>query len=301
MNIKLHFIAAVGWGLLFQPGFVRAQGGLIPPGAPAATMKTLAQIEARTPIASAPFTISASGSYYLTTNLTVTSGDAIDILTNGVTLDLNGFTISSTCPTATGTAVNLVPPFISDLTILNGHITGGVTNNSAGTTFDGPGFANGICCNVSYNPFNVRVSGVSVTGCRVNGIYLGAGFNNSVVESCTVNTAGSYGIFAQTVSDSTALNCGNVGVGASATVNNCYGACIGGNGLKYGVYAGAANNCYGYSSGEGIGLYVDTIAIGCFGGSNSGIGVYATVANSCYSTTNGIVNDSGISYPYNMP
>jgi len=41
-----------------------AQGPLTPPGAPAPTMKTLAQIETRTPISSAPFTISQSGSYY---------------------------------------------------------------------------------------------------------------------------------------------------------------------------------------------------------------------------------------------
>jgi hypothetical protein len=41
-----------------------AQGSLTPPpGAPAPTMKTLDQIEARTPISSAPFTISAPGSY----------------------------------------------------------------------------------------------------------------------------------------------------------------------------------------------------------------------------------------------
>src|ERR1041385_7160549 len=73
-----------------------AQGNLTPPGAPAPTMKTLAQIEPRTPIATAPFTITAGGSYYLTTNVSVVTGDAITIATNNVTLDLNGFTISST-------------------------------------------------------------------------------------------------------------------------------------------------------------------------------------------------------------
>src|SRR5262249_30290848 len=75
---------------------VISQGPLTPPGAPAPTMKTLDQIEARTPISSAPFTITNSGSYYLTTNLSVSTGNAITIATNGVTLDLNGFTISST-------------------------------------------------------------------------------------------------------------------------------------------------------------------------------------------------------------
>ena len=53
-----------------------AQGPLTPPGAPTPTMKTLEQIEPRTPISQAdmPLTISAPGSYYLTTNLTGTAG-----------------------------------------------------------------------------------------------------------------------------------------------------------------------------------------------------------------------------------
>src|SRR5215831_10671546 len=84
-----------------------AQGSLTPPGAPAPGMKTLAQLEPRAPIASAPFTISTSGSYYLTTNLNVSAGDAISIATNGVTLDLGGFTISSTAPSAAGYAIRL--------------------------------------------------------------------------------------------------------------------------------------------------------------------------------------------------
>src|SRR5450631_969089 len=78
------------------------QGNLTPPGAPAPTMKTLDQIEARTPISSAPFTISTPGSYYLTANLPVTTGNAIVISANNVTLDLNGFTISSTASPAGG-------------------------------------------------------------------------------------------------------------------------------------------------------------------------------------------------------
>ena len=43
----------------------RAQGSLTPPGAPAATMRSLDQIEPRLPISSLPFSISQPGSYYL--------------------------------------------------------------------------------------------------------------------------------------------------------------------------------------------------------------------------------------------
>ena len=72
-------------------------------------MKSLDQIEARTAITnSGAVTISLPGSYYLTTNVTVSSGDAITITANNVTLDLNGFTVSMP---STATAAAGVPPF----------------------------------------------------------------------------------------------------------------------------------------------------------------------------------------------
>jgi hypothetical protein len=140
--------AAMGLVVLLLLGAINAQlatcfaqGSLTPPGAPAPTMKSLDQIEARTPISSAPYTISQPGSYYLTTNLNVTSGDAIDINTNGVTLDLNGFTLFSTDPGNTGTGI-LLGSGLNDITIFNGHIRGGITNNAG--VYSGNGFVNGV-------------------------------------------------------------------------------------------------------------------------------------------------------------
>src|ERR1044071_6605833 len=119
-----------------------AQGALTPSGAPAPTMKSLAQVEPRTAITNTGSTIiSQPGSYYLTTNITVTSGDAITIATNGVTLDLNGFTILSTETSPNGTAIVLIG--VRDIHISNGFIRGGVTNNGSGV-YNGPGFGNGI-------------------------------------------------------------------------------------------------------------------------------------------------------------
>ncbi len=52
---------------------------LTPPGAPAPMMKSLQEIEPRTLIAIGADTISAPGSYYLSNNITVATGNAITI------------------------------------------------------------------------------------------------------------------------------------------------------------------------------------------------------------------------------
>jgi hypothetical protein len=157
------------------------QGSLIPPGPPGPTMLTLSQIEPRTPISSTPYAISQPGSYYLTTNL-VASSNAIVISANGVTLDLCGFSISSTAASATGTAI-LLNGTLTNIAIYNGQILSGVTNS--GGTFNGGGFANGIFNAV--NSYNIRIRDISVYGVLDDGIDLGLG--QATVESCTVNEA----------------------------------------------------------------------------------------------------------------
>lgn len=54
---------------LLLAGTALGQGSLTPTGAPSAGMKTLAQVESRTPISAPGHTITNAGSYYLTTNL----------------------------------------------------------------------------------------------------------------------------------------------------------------------------------------------------------------------------------------
>ena len=74
-----------------------SQGSLTPPGAPAPTMKTLDQIEPRSPISALPFTISQSGSYYLSAALATTgTKNGINIQADDVSLDLRGFAIVGT-------------------------------------------------------------------------------------------------------------------------------------------------------------------------------------------------------------
>jgi hypothetical protein len=251
-------------------------------------MKTLDQIEARTAIGNAgATTISAPGSYYLTTNITVNSGDGITISANNVMLNLNGFTVSSSAQPPYGSAI-LLNGARTNITVLNGFIVGGVTNN--GVVYGGSGFSNGVSYITA--PYNVRASGVSVSGCLNCGISLVQG--STVIESCTVSTVGNIGIQARTVANSTALNCGYSGVAAS-TANNCYGNGLSGVGLSanvagnsqgysssgVGLSAASANSCLGFSS-SGTGLNASSVAIGCYGMSSSGIGLSANIANSCY-------------------
>ena len=276
-----------------------AQGSLTPPGAPAPTMKSLTQVEPRTPISSAPYTISSPGSYYLATNLTVSSGSAITVATNDVTVDLGGFTVKSTAAGATGYGI-LINSGLRNLAIVNGFIEGGVTNNGSGV-YTGSGFAYGISYSATA-PVNVRVSAVSVSGCLNHGINL---FQNAtVVQSCTVQTVGSYGIVADAVSDSTARDCGQTaisantanhcsgesqgGVGVSArTADNCYGSSA----SSYGVWGSTANDCVGFSAGSSVGLYADYAANNCYGYSTNSTGLSTHTATGCYGYS---VNNTGV-------
>jgi hypothetical protein len=277
MKTRVHFFicAALTLPLMStldsQLATAFAQGSLSPPGPPAPMMKTLAQIEPRTPISSAPFTISDPGSYYLTTNITVSSGDAIIIATNGVTLDLNGFTISSTAPSAAGYGI-LLNSGLRNITIANGLIEGGVTNG----VYAGSGFGYGIEYSSFPPPVNVLVSRVSVFGCQYDGIGLGGIGNSIVVESCTVGSVGSYGIYASTVKNSTAIDCGGDAI-SGGQVSDCRGESSGGGGVS----AMTALNCYGSSGGSAAGVNADT-ALNCRGYSCSGNGVVATSAQNCY-------------------
>src|SRR5260370_272164 len=69
MKRRVQILAMAAWGVAFQISTF-GQGNLTPPGTPGPTMKTLTQIEPRTPINSVPFNLALPGSYYLVTNLT---------------------------------------------------------------------------------------------------------------------------------------------------------------------------------------------------------------------------------------
>src|SRR4051812_29367182 len=202
--------------VLFSISSLFGQGSLTPPGAPAPTMKTLAQVEPRIAITnSGPVTISRPGSYYLTTNITASFSTCISIVTNNVTIDLNGFSLLTSDPSPGSTGIN-INNGVHDIQVLNGHIVGGVTNN--GGVYNGPGFFDGIYLNGAGR--NIKVSQVSVSGCLYSGIMIGVGVS-STIEDCQVDTVGSYGLWATTIRDCMASGCGETGI-FGYDVLNCY-------------------------------------------------------------------------------
>jgi parallel beta-helix repeat protein len=124
-----------------------AQGSLTPTSLPGATMLTLSQVEPRTPVdavhtpgnSSAEFVITNAGSYYLTTNiLGVSSKDGIDIYTNNVTLDLNGFSLLG--PVANGADGIRIYSGTTNVMVHNGAISswgeGGILSGANNGVFD---------------------------------------------------------------------------------------------------------------------------------------------------------------------
>jgi hypothetical protein len=284
-------------------------------------MKTLDQLEPRTPLkAGAPgvvlnanggFTITASGSYYLTANLTIASGNAIAIQASGVTLDLSGFTLSSTTVSpADGTGVYIADN-LSDITIRNGHIRGNTVFNESTKNFSGTGFRNGITRSsiyfVSSSHTNTLAENISVSNVAGDGIA-----NFTIIDKCAASFCGVSGLVAYQVLNSSAVTCGATAVRADSTASNCYGLsttaigidtytasnCFGYSDSRTGIDTYTASNCHGYSiSGEGIGAYTasnctgsstsDTglsvkTALNCYGNSKSGTGLSADTASNCF-------------------
>lgn len=207
--------------VILPVNLVSGQGPLTPPGPPAATGRSLEQIEPRTPIAAAS-NLTLPGSYYLTSNITVASGNGISISSDNVTLDLNGFTISSTSPTPSGSGI-LVSTSSNQVTIRNGHILG-TTIFSSGT-FSGGGFITGITALTSRN---VQVSDVSVSGMGSNGINLSLTADaGTLIRGCTVRTASVSGLRASAISDSAALQIGGAAAIEAGSVSNSVGTLTG--------------------------------------------------------------------------
>lgn len=258
------------------PQVLLGQGTFPPTTAPTAPiMKTLGQIEPRDPVqalaVAPPYTISQSGSYYLTGNISVASGNAIVINADHVTLDLNGYAITSTAGGA-GVAVSILSTH-KQITIKNGAIGAGV----GATT----GFANGIYSTGFLQQGLVKDLHVSNTGGTA--IYLD---QQGSVENCTVKTSGNIGIYAERIRDCSAASCVSNGLNGGIIINS-YGETTSTNANPLAAASGIkavvlAEKCNGIAV-DGIGLDAPT-AVACVG-SGAYIGIRATTATDCRGTS----------------
>ena len=171
-----------------------AQGSLTPPGAPGQTMKTLYQLwdaisdvnarvqsDPRTPISSAPYTITQPGSYYLTTNLSST-GNGIIIKADRVTVDLMGFSLTGDRGSADygiwmDGATNA---FVRDIVVHGGIVSG---------------FGYGVMCE---NTQNSRMEGLMLSSNAYSGVELSGVYgqcDGNIIANCVVSSSGSYGVY----------------------------------------------------------------------------------------------------------
>lgn len=260
-----------------------------------------------------PATISTSGSFKLIGNLTLLSTvtDAIDITANDVTLDLNGFTVSSTavctataptgssCYMASGTAQVLVKITGSRVTLKNGNIRGsngrGINIVGDEVVVDGVNVSNSITYGIVASASNIlpTISNSSVTLAGGNGLLMSSGRVGGTVRNSTFNhNYAGMQVDQGLIEDVTASYNIDYGIEADASiVNRSTSSSNGGTGILYGRVLRDSvsdhNTVDGFASGSYHTLYINTSAEG-----NSGKG-FNLGTNACYTNINADTNTGG--------
>ncbi len=235
---------------------VFAQGSLTPPGAPAPTMKTLDQIEPRTPISFLPYVISRPGAYYLTTNLTDTAAtNGIIVEADDVSIDLCGFALTGSGGfSAFSSGIHTGLGSRNNLEVRNGTIRNwafaGVRAASAN---------------------NSRFEKLRLYANALDGLSAGRG---CTIQECTAQANGSMGIYAQEASRI---------AGCTAVSNGAYGLEVVVNGVVEGCVAS-------FNQDIGIACGKSSVVRGCSATGNQNAGIltdkHSTIVD-CNANTNG--------------
>lgn len=257
----------------------QAQGPLVPPGSPAPLMKTLDQLEPRTPLTNTefmlPLEITNSGSYYLITNL-VFAGWGIIVKTNNVTLDLNGFRITTISP---GYAPGIyIEPGVRNVTIKNGTI-GELVPTNGGVIYRG--FSRAIWAAETPVPArNVRIQNIHVPCAHDCGFRLEG--SPAIISACTLNKGSSEGIMGR--AGTVVVDCQVSGFANTAIDADVVARCSGRSTDMYGVWAKLARDSTGVSGGgQWTAGVVATNAYNCVGLSSNGFGLEARkIAIACH-------------------
>ncbi len=179
-------------------------------------MKTLQQVEPRTPISSVHYTINQGGSYYLTTNLiAVAEQHGITVSADNVTLDLSGFEIVGVSGPSSVVSGIRVTPSRTNIVVRNGTLRNwlgyGVNADGSGGRFDNLSFVN-IASRGILAPYAI------VNDCRFEKVGFGITVGSrSTVKNCVIIGATFDGISSSDgclIFDSVIEICGGYGISA---------------------------------------------------------------------------------------
>ena len=273
-------------------------GDLNPPGGSVqSTMKTLAEVEPRTPIHAVdlPLTISLPGSYYLAENIT-TAGGGITITSDEVTIDLNGFSLAG----GTGAGISVPDPH-KNITIKNGTVRGWASGGIAATSTTNSRFQDLMLSDngTTQSQYGLRAgAGCIVTNCTAvgnSGNGIGLSEAATIIGCVAVGNATGISLSSGTVTNCSARNNNANGINASgaAVIDGC--SAIGstnGDGISAGV-GSVVKNCSAVSNGDdGITITFGEVR-GCTCYSNDGDGIHAgfdsiIIGNNCSRNNVGI-------------